>query len=65
MRRLWRQRITRMLCQYLGNIQLADTRIELCELVRNGEPAEDITPYLEAVREDFSVTIKALEQALQ
>ena len=52
-------------CQNLGIIKLADSSSELCELVRNGEPAEDITPYLEAVREDFSVTIKALEQALQ
>lgn len=52
-------------CQNLGIIKLADSSSELCETLRNGEPTVDITPLLEAVREDFSVTIQALEQALQ
>lgn len=51
-------------CQNLGITKLADSSSELCETMRNGEPTIDITPLLEAVRNDYAVTIQALEQAL-
>lgn len=51
-------------CQNLGLTKLADSSSELCELVRNGEPSVDVTPYVEQVREDYARTMEALNQTL-
>lgn len=49
-------------CQNLGIARLADSSSELCELVRNGEPSVDVTPYMEQIRKDYAQTIEALTQ---
>lgn len=51
-------------CMNLGISKLAASSSELCETIRHGEPTVDITPYLEAVREDYALTMQSLEQAL-
>lgn len=51
-------------CQNLGITRLAESSSELCETMRNGEPAVDITPLLERVREDYKITLQALEETL-
>lgn len=51
-------------CQNLGISRLAESSSELCETMRNGEPVVDITPLVERVRDDYGVTIQALEETL-
>lgn len=48
-------------CQNLGLERLAVSSSNLCETVRGGEPTEDITPLLMKVRQDYAVTMDALE----
>lgn len=51
-------------CQNLGIIRLADSSSELCETMRHGAPSVDIVPLVEKVRQDYQVTIQALEETL-
>lgn len=51
-------------CQNLGITRLAESSSELCETMRNGRPVVDITPLLEKVREDYKITIEALEETI-
>ncbi len=46
-------------CQNLGLTVLEKSSSELTEALRNGEPAQDVTPLLEQVKADYMV----LEQA--
>ena len=53
------------MCANLSLNRLRDSASELCETLRNGEPAEDITPLIDRVRADHKqVTdaVSALDQ---
>ena len=60
----WASHNLKGVCQNLGISKLADSSSVLCELIRNGAPTVDITPYMEKVREDYTQTLGALNQIL-
>ena len=52
-------------CQNLGISKLGEVSSELCEELRNGEPAHDITPLVEQVKEEYEHTICALKKLVE
>lgn len=52
------------LCLNLGLSRLFACSSELCEALRNGEPAVDIQPMLKAVQEKYDRTIEAIEKSI-
>ncbi len=51
-------------CANLGLTRLAESASTLCEAVRGGEPAVDITPLAQKVNEDYTTTMQVLEEIL-
>lgn len=50
------------LCLNLGLSRLFACSSELCEALRNGEPAVDIQPMLQELLEEYGRTIEAIEK---
>lgn len=50
------------LCANLGLEKLCLSAADLTEILRNGKPSEDVTPYLTAVEEDYSLTMQGLKK---
>lgn len=45
--------------------RLSQSAVTVTELLRNGPPAEDITPMLSQLREDYQLTVRAIDQLHQ
>lgn len=50
------------MCGNLGLSLLADSTSRVCEMVRNGDPAEDLTPYIEKAKADYALVITTIGQ---
>lgn len=47
-------------CLNLGLDKLGEVSSELCETLRNGEPAQDITGFIEKVEQEYARTVEII-----